>query len=214
MSITAPCYSPGSYWNYFAQDYAGLRVLDIGSSAGSYAARGEFARAAQRLRDAGMYVSLDLNSSARPSVLGDAHMLPFPDASFDVVLAHNVIEHLHDPAAGVAEMRRVLRSSGTVLFTIPFMYPVHEAPHDYTRFTRFGLARLFREFSAVEIHARGGWFSTVAQFVFMLTRAADRVRLGGVLRAVLYPFLWAFVQFDRLDHSEAFARAYYGRLVR
>lgn len=214
MSLSAPCHSRSDYWSYFEVDAAGLRVLDIGSSGGSYDRRGEFGGARAALERAALYATLDVNPAASPGVVADAHALPFPDASFDVILAHNVIEHLRDPTTGVAEMRRVLRPGGEVHYSIPFLYPVHEAPHDYTRFTRFGLARLFRDFGAAEIHARGGWCSTVAQFVFLLTRGLDRVGLGGLLRALLYPVLWLFVQLDRFDHSDAFARIYYGRLRR
>jgi SAM-dependent methyltransferase len=212
MTLSAPCYDRSDYWRYFELDYTGLRVLDIGSSAGSYDKREEFRGARAGLRRAAMYVALDIDTAARPHVAGDAHLLPFANDSFDVILANNVIEHLREPAAGVSEMRRVLAPRGQVLYTIPFLYPVHEAPHDYARFTRYGLTRLFREFSAVEIHARGGAFSTLAQLLFLLTRAADRVRIGGMLRVILYPGLWLAVQLDRFDNSDAFARVYYGRL--
>lgn len=212
MTLTAPCYDRTDYWRYFELDYAGLRVLDLGSSIGSYDKRGEFSGARAGIAKAAVHVSFDIDPSARPSVIGDAHALPFADGSFDVVLANNVIEHLHDPALGVAEMRRVLAAKGQVLYTIPFLYPVHEAPRDYTRFTRYGLERLFRGFSAVEIHARGGFFSTLAQLIFLLARALDTVKLGGVLRAICYPGLWLVVRLDRFDRSDAFARAYYGRL--
>lgn len=212
MTLTAPCYDRRDYWRYFELDYTGLRVLDIGSSAGSYDKREEFHGARAGLRGAAVYVALDIDAAALPHVVGDAQRLPFADGSFDVVLANNVIEHLGEPAVGVSEMRRVLASHGQVLYTIPFLYPVHEAPHDYARFTRYGLARLFREFSAVEIHARGGFFSTLAQLVFLLTRVADPVRLGGALRAVIFPGLWLAAQLDRFDKSDAFTRVYYGRL--
>lgn len=212
MSLTAPCYDRASYWRYFEMDYSGLRVLDIGSSAGSYDVRREFRHARSGLGRASLYVALDINTAVQPDVVADAHLLPFKDEVFDVILANNVIEHLRDAATGIAEMRRVLRADGHVLYTIPFLYPVHEAPHDYVRYTRYGLARLFRGFRTVEIHGRGGFFSTMAQFVYLLTRAADPVKLGGVLRAVMYPGLWVMVQLDRFDRTGAFSRVYYGRL--
>jgi SAM-dependent methyltransferase len=209
---SAPCYTPGDYWSYFALDYRGRRVLDVGSSAGSFAGRSRFTGARQALSDATLVASVDVNARATPSVVADGHELPFASESFDVVLANNVIEHLHDPAVGVAEMRRVLRPGGDLLFTIPFLYPIHESPHDYTRFTVHGLRRLFRDFADADIRERGGVFSTVAQFAFMMTRAADPVRLGGALRAVLYLPLLGLVQLDRFDRSHAFTRVYYGRL--
>lgn len=210
--LAAPCYDRSDYWSYFDMDYSGLRVLDIGSSAGSFDKRDEFGAAKGSVGRARQYVSLDVDVRARPGVVGDGHALPFRDATFDVVIANNVIEHLHDPARGVGEMRRALRPGGQLLYTIPFLYPIHEAPHDYTRFTRYGLARLFRDFSSVEIRERGGYFSTQAQFIFLLTRGLDRAGAGGIARALLYPFLWLAVRLDRFDRSGAFARVYYGRL--
>ena len=214
MTLTAPCYSRSDYWRHFRIDYAGLAVLDLGSSQGSFAASPGFVGALKALAQARLHISLDVETRARPRVVGDAQRLPFPSECFDVVIANNVIEHLEDPQLGTAEILRVVRPSGLVLFTVPFLYPVHEAPHDFTRFTVYGLQRLFRDFSSIEVHSRGGWFSTVAQLVFLATRGADRWGLGVPLRAVLYPFLWVFVQLDRWDRSEAFTRVYYGTLRR
>jgi SAM-dependent methyltransferase len=45
-------------------------------------------------------------------VLGDARALPFPDASFDVVLSGGLLEHFRDPAPVLAEMARILRPGG------------------------------------------------------------------------------------------------------
>jgi SAM-dependent methyltransferase len=45
---------------------------------------------------------------------GDVYALDFPDASFDVVHAHQVLQHLTDPVRALREMRRVLRPGGVV----------------------------------------------------------------------------------------------------
>jgi SAM-dependent methyltransferase len=45
---------------------------------------------------------------------GDVYALEWPDASFDVVHAHQVLQHLSDPVAALREMRRVLRAGGTL----------------------------------------------------------------------------------------------------
>jgi SAM-dependent methyltransferase len=47
-------------------------------------------------------------------ILGDAYRLGFPDRSFDVVHAHQVLQHLRDPVAALAEMRRVCASGGWI----------------------------------------------------------------------------------------------------
>jgi SAM-dependent methyltransferase len=52
-------------------------------------------------------------------VLGDVRQLPFPDDSFDFVYAGGVVEHFRESRCAVAEMARVLRPGGRVLFTVP-----------------------------------------------------------------------------------------------
>ncbi len=92
------------------------------------------------------YVGLDYPATggllygARPDVFADAGRLPFADASVDTVILAEVLEHLREPAAALAEIRRVLRPGGVLLASMPFLYPVHDAPHDYQRYTRHGLA--------------------------------------------------------------------------
>lgn len=92
----------------------------------------------------------------------DGHRIPFPDASFDHVLCTEVLEHASDPTGLVGEMRRVLRSGGTLVATVPFAARVHHAPHDFHRFTRFALAGLFADFTAVEVVERGDDLAVIA----------------------------------------------------
>jgi ubiquinone/menaquinone biosynthesis C-methylase UbiE len=47
-------------------------------------------------------------------VTGDVHDLPFPSGSFDVVHAHQVLQHVADPVAALREMVRVCRPGGVV----------------------------------------------------------------------------------------------------
>lgn len=78
---------------------------------------------------------------ARPSVFCDAGSLPFCENSFNTVIALEVLEHLKAPSAAIQEIARVLKPGGHAVITIPFLYPVHDAPHDYQRYTVFGLIR-------------------------------------------------------------------------
>lgn len=79
--------------------------------------------------------------SAKPDVFGDAARLPLPSASVDTVVLFEVMEHLRDPDAAASEIRRILRPDGTLLLTMPFLYPIHDAPYDYQRLTLHGLKR-------------------------------------------------------------------------
>jgi len=60
---------------------------------------------------------------------GLATAIPFDDHSFDLVTAFDVLEHLDDDAAGLAEMKRVLKPGGHLLLTVPayrFLWSVHD----------------------------------------------------------------------------------------
>ena len=116
-------------------------VLDIGCADG---------KPSRYLPDNAQYVGLDYFDTAsnwyktRPSVFGDAQQLPFPDDVFDHVLLLDVLEHIPDPERCLAEIFRVLKPGGSFTIQGPFMYPIHDAPLDFHRWTRFGLHRAAR----------------------------------------------------------------------
>ncbi|MBI5435048.1 MAG: class I SAM-dependent methyltransferase [Planctomycetes bacterium] len=90
-------------------------------------------------------------------VFGDAGCLPFADRSCDTVLAVELLEHVHDPDAAVAEFARVLADDGRLLLTVPFVAPRHQLPFDFRRFTPDGLRAVLERhgFEVVELHPRG-----------------------------------------------------------
>jgi len=63
----------------------------------------------------------------------------------------------YDPPAVVANLLTLLRPGGRLVATVPFIFPIHDEPHDYYRYTRHGLAHLFRGFRDVTIRARSTW---------------------------------------------------------
>jgi SAM-dependent methyltransferase len=65
--------------------------------------------------------------------------LPFDPAMFDTILLTDVLEHIARPDELWREMTRVLRPGGKVIVTVPFLYPIHEEPHDYHRYTGYKL---------------------------------------------------------------------------
>ncbi len=100
----------------------------------------------------------------QPDVLYDGERLPFDDGSFDTVVSFEVLEHSAAPHTLIAEMRRVLRPGGTLILSAPFSYRVHEAPHDYFRYTAHGLTALV-ETEGLRIEAlwpKGGLWSVLS----------------------------------------------------
>lgn len=95
-------------------------------------------------------------------VVCDAHDLPFPDGSFDGVMAIAVLEHVADPVRVAAEMHRVLGDGGLVYSEIPFLQRVHAGAWDFTRFTMLGHRRLFRMFDTITLEPVAGPASSLA----------------------------------------------------
>jgi SAM-dependent methyltransferase len=74
----------------------------------------------------------------------DGIIFPFEATSFDSVLCNQVLEHVFDAEGFVEEIRRVLTPGGTLVLTVPFIWPEHEAPWDCQRYTSFGLKDLLQ----------------------------------------------------------------------
>lgn len=168
----------------------GARVLDVGAGDAPY--RELFAHAE--------YVTTDWEQSLhegalRADVIASADALPLEDAGFDMVLLLQVLEHVPDPAAVLAELHRVLKPGGVLVLTAPLAWEQHELPHDYFRYTGPGLESLLGAagFTEVVVEARNDSFTTLAQLLINVSwdlgSAPDglderRAEAGPVLRAL------------------------------
>jgi SAM-dependent methyltransferase len=100
----------------------GTRLLDIGAGPGTITA--DLAALVAPGRVTALEASADALQLSRDElgrrgieaefVVGDVHALDLPDESFDVVHAHQVLQHVADPVQALREMRRVCRPGGVV----------------------------------------------------------------------------------------------------
>lgn len=140
---------------------AGASVLDAGAGEGSY--KHEFA--AQR------YVGVDLGVGdagwdyTRLDAVADLAALPFRDAAFDAAINIVTLEHVREPARVIAELGRALRPGARVLLVVPHEWEEHQVPHDYFRYTRYGLRHLLESagFDEIEIQPVGGFFRLLSR---------------------------------------------------
>lgn len=119
------------------------------------------------------YVMIDVNETYKPDIVADIQALPFADASLEAVLCLDVLEHVEDPFKAVSELRRVMKPGAKMLASVPFIWPYHAEPPlygDYWRFSQDGLRTLFRGFSSIEIVKKGGYLSTLVNFIPSYTR--------------------------------------------
>lgn len=134
-----------------------VRILDVGCGVKPYFPL--FADVASE------YVGVDLVDNPLADAIGPAEALPVGDASFDVVLCTQVLEHAEDPAQVVRELRRVLAPGGRVLASTHGTWVYHPSPVDFWRWTQPGLQRLFEDnagWSDVSIVPCAGTGSTLA----------------------------------------------------
>jgi SAM-dependent methyltransferase len=143
----------------WVRDHARGLVLDIGCADG-------WARDVLSHCD---YIGLDYPTTSglygtRPQVFADGARLPFASASFDTVLLLEVLEHVADAEGVLAEISRVLKPEGRLLISMPFLYPLHDAPHDYRRYTAPGLIQALSRagMQAGRLVPRNAGFKTVA----------------------------------------------------
>jgi len=115
--------------------------------------------------------------------------LPFNDNSFDTVLLSDVIEHIFRPASLFSEISRTLRPRGKLLLFAPFFYWLHEAPHDYHRYTEYALCKYAEEagLQVIELLPYGGYFDVLLDL--LNKKAFNRRLMAAFFLLIVRPFI-------------------------
>ena len=116
--------------------YVTGKVLDVGCGLKPY----------QSFFPVADYTGMELAGSPRAAdCYYDGITFPFKDGEFELVLVTQVLEHISNPDDVLAEIYRVLKNRGKLIMTVPFIWDEHEQPHDYRRYTSFGIKHLLEQ---------------------------------------------------------------------
>jgi len=136
------------------------------------------------------HVGVDIDNP-QADLVGSIEDIPAEDASFDVVLCTQVLEHCLDPARGVRELHRVTKPGGRVLLSTHGVFVYHPSPTDLWRWTHEGLERVFAtagEWRSITVTPAAGTAATLGMLIAIYV---DLVFKNLRVRAAGRPFVSA-----------------------
>lgn len=134
-------------YDYFLRKYAHGKLLDLGC--------GKVPLYAAYKEHISENICVDWDNSLHKNEFLDFNCdltkeLIFADQEFNTIILSDVLEHIPEPQRLWNEMARILTNDGTIIMNVPFYYRIHEAPHDYYRYTEYALRR-FIDSSGLEV---------------------------------------------------------------
>jgi SAM-dependent methyltransferase len=152
------------------------------------------------------------HDQSKVDLFGTAYEVPAEAGVFDSALCTSVLEHLEEPERAIAECHRLLKPGGIAIYSMPFIWHLHEEPRDFYRYTKYGLAHLFEKagFEVVEIKALSGFFTTfgtlLAYYVMRLNRGV--LRWTGLVPFMAFAFQLAAWALDSISRDERYTWMY------
>lgn len=193
---------------HYASKYLNGRLIDIGCGTKPY----KYLLAPYVTEHIGIDHKNSLNDKSNVDLFGSAYKIPVEDVSFESAICTAVLEHMEEPEEALRECYRVLKPGGVAIYSVPFIWHLHEEPRDFYRFSKYGLKYLFEKvgFEIVELKALSGFWVTFGQlFVYNLYRLNHGPLrwlhiidiIGLIIQAIVYGL-------DKIDKTEQWTWAY------
>lgn len=123
----------------------------------------------------------------------DGINLPLENETFDSCFSSEVFEHVFELDKVINEIKRVLKVGGKVVVTTPFVWDEHEVPHDFCRYTSYGLKSVFERngLKVISITKYGSFLETIIQMLMLyfyrvtLKRRVTRVPFRFIVAPIL-----------------------------
>lgn len=147
-----------------------------------------------------------LHENSNIDIFGTAYQIPVEEASFDSAICTAVLEHLEEPELALRECYRVLKQGGVAIYSVPFIWHIHEEPRDFYRFSKYGLQYLFEKvgFEVLDLKALSGFWVTFGQLlvynIYRLNRGPLRwLRIIDAVGLLLQAIAYGLDKFDKTE---------------
>ncbi len=163
------------------------------------------------------YIGMDIKNPTyqqkefQPDIFWDGITIPFQLESINTAILIEVLEHTPNPVNILKEVNRILTVDGTAFITVPFLWNLHDVPHDEFRYTPFSLQRMFKEagFTFIEIETFGNWHASLAQFLACwVKRSWMSKSKKKILSHILMPVIKYLYKKDKIIYKD-----YYNKFV-
>lgn len=163
------------------------KMIDIGCGSKPY----------EKLFDVEKYIGLDIEVSGHDHTnelvdcYYDGKTIPYKDNSFDSAFSSEVFEHIFNLEEILNEIQRVLKPKGKLLITVPFVWEEHEIPHDFARYTSFGIISLLEKhgFKILESKKNTSNIETIFQLLATYINSIFCHNKFPLLNIILRPFV-------------------------
>lgn len=152
-----------------------LKILNIGSG-------GEVYERLKHLTNVTI-IQTDIDEARKPDIVADVCDMPmFDDNTIDAIFMIEVLEHVSEPWRAIPEINRVLKKKGKLILSTPFIFPIHDEPYDFYRYTQYGLQHLLKDFDDVKITKRNTYIKSIYVLFarMIMTKSGKLNRIGAV----------------------------------
>lgn len=161
-------------------------------------------------------VNVDVYPFPNVHVRALGERLPFRNDSFRAVICDQVLEHVASPAAVIREMDRVLKPGGVMYLGVPFVFPLHPSPKDYSRWSVEGIKSMLPAYEFVEsgisIGPTSGLLTVLSDWcslIFSFGLKPLRIGLRYGFMILFFPLKYLDLLFARYPGAETIAAAVY-----
>lgn len=147
------------------------------------------------------FKEVDIDPKRKPDyVMPMEDMCEIKSNSIDRIFCMEVLEHVNNPFEAISEAFRVLKKGGIFIGSSPFVFPIHDAPYDHFRYTRYGLRLLFKKFKCLKLVERNSYIeSSFVIWMRLVNIGTPKEKIIGALLfpffILFWPFLWLISKF-------------------